>query len=232
VTTDLDLAARHRYRLPNGEIAVNVTAVSGALDLGRSAAMAAAAARITREGRDFRTEWNAKRDAGTRVHAVCESWLRKEGAEVRSEDAGFVDALEKFWTDYEPQMVECEAIVLSTHGFGGRFDMVADLSDGKRWLIDLKSGKQYPLEHSLQLSAYRYADGIAEYETGMLARLRPVPEVDACACLYIRQDGTYALVEYPADRSTFEQFLSLLAVVRWATSDDMKALEKAAKEAA
>ena len=231
--TDVELAARHKYRLPSGDVAINVTAVSGCLDLGKAAGMAGAAAKLTKAGLDYRAEWREKADTGTRVHAVCEQWLRGESAEVRDSDQGYVDALEKFWQDYEPSLVECEAIALSHHGYGGRLDMIADLNDGRRLLIDVKTGKQYPTEHCLQMAAYRYADGLAEYgEDGMLHLLRPVPKVDACACLYVRGDGTYSLVEYPSDGNAFAIFLSLLHAVMWAKSEDMKLLEKRAKEPA
>lgn len=214
--TDLDLAARHRYRLPSGEVAVNVTTISGLLDDGKSGAMAGAAVKLTKAGADYRAEWRAKADAGTRVHAVCEAWLTTGEAEVREEDAGYVDALEKFWTDHEPKKIECESVALSERGYGGRFDLVAALRDGRTLLIDLKTGKPYPVEHSLQLAAYRFCDGIGVYEDGMLTGLRPMPAVDACACLYVHDDGTYDLVGHPADEEAFERFCALLETYRWA----------------
>lgn len=214
--TDLDLAAKHKYRLLNGDIAVNVTTISGLVDDGRSGGMAYVAAKLTKQGLDYRQEWDAKRDAGTRTHGYCEEWLLGRAVDVPDDDLGFVDALEQFWREHDPIRLECEQVVLSTHGYGGRFDMVVTLKDGRTLLVDLKTGKPYPVEHSLQLSAYRYADGIAVYgETGNLSNLRPMPEVDACACLYVRGDGTYHLVEHPADRTAFEHFLRLLAVYRW-----------------
>lgn len=218
-STDLELAAKHRYRLPSGELAVNVTTISGLLDDGKSGAMAGAAVKLTKAGADYRAEWRAKADTGTRVHSVCEAWLTGKDADVRDEDAGYVDALEKFWLDHTPAMIECEAVALSERGYGGRFDVVAILSDGRTHLLDLKSGKPYPVEHTLQLAAYRYCDGIGVYdETGMLADLRPMPEVDACGCLYVHEDGTYDLVPYPADLNAFTHFCALLAVHQWAKS--------------
>lgn len=215
--TDLELAEAHKYRLPNGEVAVNVTTISGLLDMGKSAAFAVAAARLTREGLDYRQEWTAKASTGTRVHSVCEDWLLERESEVEDSDQGCVDALEKFWLDCQPVKIECEAIVLSDRGYGGRMDMIAQLADYRVVLIDVKTGRPYPTEHTLQLSAYRYGDGIATYDAGgMLASLRPIPTVDACACLYVHGDGTYDLTEYPADKTAHEHFCALLEVYRWA----------------
>lgn len=222
--TDREMAERHRYRLPDGSIAVNVTAISGLLDDGKSAGMAGAAARLTREGIDFRAEWRAAADTGTRVHSVCERWLLGAECFVEDRDAGYVDALEKFFIEHAPEKIEVEFICLSARGYGGRSDMIARLKDGRVLLIDLKSGKRHAIEHTLQLSAYRYADGIATYgDDGQLsATLRPLPVVDGCACLYVASDGTYSLVEYPADEEAFARFLGLLDAYRWTRSETMQ----------
>lgn len=216
--TDLDLAGKHKYvTSPGGAPGINVTTVSGLLDDGKSGAMAGAAVRLTKTGYNYRAEWAAKRDAGTRVHAVCEDWLTGRESTVEDRDLGFVDALEKFWADHTPVRVECEAIALSqTHGYGGRFDMVATLRDGRTLLIDLKSGRSYPTETTLQLAAYRFCDGIGVYDaSGMLTGVRPMPQVDGCACLYVRPDGAYDLIERKADEHAFSMFCRLLDVYKW-----------------
>jgi hypothetical protein len=229
--SDLDLVAKHKYvTSPGGEPGINVTAISGLLDDGKSNGMAGAAAKLTREGLNYREEWKAAADNGSRRHSICENWLTTGESFCAPEDEGFVDGLEKFWVDHSPEKIECEAIALSTtHGYGGRFDMVVRLSDGRVLLIDLKTGKRYAAEHTLQLSAYRYADGLGVYENGMLTELRPMPKVDACAALYVASDGTYSLIEYPADDAAFSQFLNLLLAYRWKRSPVMKAAEKSAK---
>jgi hypothetical protein len=237
--TDLELAAQHRYRLPSGEVAVNVTTISGLIDGGKSAAMAAAAAKLTRQGRDYRREWRDKARLGTRVHEVCEKWLRSQVEHLPDEellvgdgDHGYIDALEKFWLEYSPRMVVCEAITLSeTHGYGGRLDMIIDIGS-RRLLVDLKTGKPWPLSHTWQLAAYRYADGIAEYDEkgSLLAMLRPLPRVDACACLYLRDDGSFRFPEYPADQSAFAQFCALLDIYRRMHSEQMTRLAKEATQ--
>lgn len=218
MSTDRELADRHRYRLLSGEIAVNVTTISGILDMGKSGGMAGAAAKLTRQGQDYRAVWKSKADTGTRVHAVCEAWLRGEDPFVLEEDNGYVDALEDFWKTNEPEMVECEAIALSSHGYGGRFDLIARLNDGRTGLIDLKAGKPHAVAHLLQLAAYRYADGIANYDDeGTLRGVWPIPPVDFAACLYVREDKTWSLTEYAADEGAFARFLALLDVYKWAT---------------
>lgn len=213
--TDLDLALRHRYRTMSGQMAVNVTRITGLLDDdGKSSRMAGAAARLTREGKNYRKEWDEARDRGTRLHTACEAWLRNEDAEVLPEDEAHLDGLEHFFDDSKAEPVAIERVVLSEYGFGGRFDFVARF-DGIDTLVDVKSGRRHPLEHCLQLAAYRHADGMAVYtDEGKLARLEPLPRIERAGCLYLDPtlERGYEFVELPADIDAFDLFLAILDV--------------------
>lgn len=216
MSTDFEAALRHKYRL-NGVALINVTGVTGLLDDDKSSKMAGAAAKITRAGADYKAEWAAKRDRGTRVHASCETWLRGEDAEVLDEDALYVDGLDAFFKEKNPYPIEIERIVLSELGYGGRFDFIAEF-EGQITLVDVKTGRNYFIEHTLQLSAYRFADGMAVYgDDGSLVRLDPLPHIDRAGCLYLDGNGSYEFREYPADEDAFALFSHLLAVKRGIT---------------
>jgi hypothetical protein len=222
---DLESALAHRYRLDGADL-INVTAISGLLDDGKSGAFAGAAVKLTKAGEDYRATWKASGERGTRVHGYCESFLKGESIDMAVGDEGYVDALEKFIHDLDPQVIDLEQIVLSSNGYGGRFDMVVRLGE-QIALIDVKTGKSYAAEHTLQLSAYRYADGIAEYDTdGKLTGLRPMPKIDATYCLYVHDDGEYDLTEYPADSEAWNVFLGLLDAYQWSRSDAMQEAKK------
>ena len=232
--TDFEAALKHKYRLPNGTPLVNVTAISGLMDMGKSNAFAGAAVKLTKQGLNYREEWNAKGDRGTRVHGHCEKWLVGEDVDAEDDELGYLDAMEKFFGDHEPNMICKEEIVVSSRGYGGRFDMIVKPAQGKyegeTCLIDLKTGKQYPTEHTLQLAAYRYADGMAQFDDeGHLSHLLPLPQIERTLALYVADDGSYQLKEYPADPDAFAQFCHLLDARNWATSDTMKQLEKEAR---
>ena len=232
--TDLELALAHKYRLPNGTKLTNVTAISGLMDMGKSNAFAGAAVKLTKQGINYREVWNEKGNRGTRVHGHCEKWLQGEDAEVADDEAGFVDGLQAFWEDHAPELIAAEEIVVSSRGYGGRFDMIVEPMkgeyEGDRCLIDLKTGKQYLVEHTLQLAAYRFADGMARFDDwGHLDHLMPLPEITRTFDLYVNEDGSYQLKEYPADPDAFAQFCHLLAARNWATSDTMKQLDKEAR---
>jgi hypothetical protein len=220
--SDLELAAKHKYKLPSGEIAINVTAISGLLDDGKAAGFAGAAVKLTKEGQNYREVWKKSGEDGTRRHGYCEAFLKDQPIDCLPEDMGYVDAIEKFIIDHDPQVIELEGIALSTRGYGGRFDILVVI-EGEVWLIDLKTGKRYAVEHTLQLSAYRFADGIGEYDTdGNLLGLAPLPHIDHAAALYVAEDGSYDLVEYPADERAFGVFLGLLDAYQWTRSDQIK----------
>lgn len=212
--TDLELAEAHKYRGLDGEIGLGVTSIIGILDDDSKASkMAHAAAKITRDGGDHKAIWKAKAQRGTRVHGHCESWLRGEPAEVAPQDQGFMDALASFFKDRDPYPVEIERVVLSDLGYGGRFDFIAEFDDTLT-LVDVKTGRPYFIPHLLQLSAYGFADGMAQYrEDGSLSlALEPLPAIERYGCLYLTEDGEYDFREYPVTEDTFELFVHLLAV--------------------
>lgn len=208
--TDMELATAHRYVLPSGEMGINVTRITGMLDLGKSTGMAWAAARITRDGGNHSKEWAAKRDRGTALHNHCEAWLRGDEVAATADEAPYLDALETFFHDHNPKPIEIERVVLSNMGYGGRFDFIANI-DGVTTLADLKTGRAYDLEHTLQLAAYRFADGMAVYgEEGSLVALEPLPLIERAGCLYLSASGAYTFEDYPADIDAWVLFCSLL----------------------
>src|ERR1039458_4114571 len=102
--TDYEAALDHRYRWLDSTPLVNVTAISGCLDIdGKSSAFAGAAVKLTKAGLDHRAEWKAKSDRGTRIHAHMEAWLRGEDVEQADDEKGYLDALECLLLDHDPE---------------------------------------------------------------------------------------------------------------------------------
>jgi hypothetical protein len=227
----------HKYVVEHGgKPVVNVTAISGAFDDGKAGAFAGAAVKLTRQGFNYRQVWDEKAERGSRIHAHMEAFMRDEEIDQRHDEAGHVDALDKWMVENDPTLIGQEEVALSRMGYGGRFDLISHMEagefKGKIGLIDLKTGRRNPFEHTLQLSAYRYADGTAIYgANGDLIDLKPLPHIDFAACLYTRDDGTFHFQEYPADETAWGMFLRLLDIYNYARSDTMKALDKAAKNA-
>ena len=211
--TDAQLAESHKYRLPNGEIAVSVTSVVGFPDGGKSMAFAYAAHKIAKAGGHFRDEWDAKRDKGSTIHGYMEKWLNGEPVQATGDENDYLDHLARWIEDYEVEPISQDCVVLSNKGYGGRFDLLATITvNGERKvaLIDLKTGSPYSTQLTLQLNAYAHADGIAVYgEDGELKALQPLPEIDMLAGLYVTADS-YNFVEVPFGFDELDTFLALL----------------------
>lgn len=147
----------------------------------------------------FDREWRGKADRGTRVHDIAERWTRGETVEVEQGDEGFLDALEAFHRDTKPTFELVERVVINKElRYGGRFDAVAFLdgsSDFGLFIIDYKTGGHYPETVAMQLAAYMECE-LADYDgAGNLLGSHPLPSLDGARAVYLRQDGTYSLVD-------------------------------------
>lgn len=72
--------------------------------------------------------------------------------------------------------------------WAGTADQILKMPDGKLWLVDIKTGKEYPKDHQLQLTSYKLLwDHIHGKEHG---------EIDKLGCLYLNSRGKYNLKEY------------------------------------
>ena len=105
----------------------------------------------------------------------------------------------KFYDDLKPEVMASELSLYNNrtykknfvYPFAGQVDLVAKI-DGKIWMIDYKTGKEYKHSHELQLTAYKILwDALYGSEFG---------KIDNLACLYLsdgwRKGPTYKLAEY------------------------------------
>jgi hypothetical protein len=145
---------------------------------------------------------------GTAVHELAQRLQSGEEIDVPDELIGHVDAYLQFVRDWQPQEILVEAPVFSReYMYGGTVDLVADLNDNHRWLLDWKTSKGEPWpEVALQLAAYRYAefwlDGHQE---------RAMPRIDQTGVVWLRADG-YDLVQIQAGPAAFAAFGAVQAV--------------------
>jgi hypothetical protein len=164
--------------------------------------------------------WDDKAARGTAVHAMAVEWSEGHDVDVTPECSPYMDALERFYDDHQPRWLHVERSVVYTepryHSYGGSFDWIAELNDGRRVLGDWKTGGRYPVDTILQLAAYRYAQHLCVVDdVGRFVGLEPMPSVDAAAVVYLHDDGTYELLELPATRDAHGTFLRLRDVWTW-----------------
>ncbi len=82
--------------------------------------------------------------------------------------------------------------------------------DSKLWLLDWKTNRSGPFgDTAFQLAAYRFAEFFLDGEGQEI----PVPPIEECGVVWLRQDG-YDLHPYHADDSVFRQFLYIAQCAR------------------
>ena len=113
--------------------------------------------------------------------------------EVKLRLQGFID----FYQDMRPEPIATEISLFCPDvdddgellfPWAGTADQILKMPDGKIWLLDIKTGKEYPKDHALQLTSYRILwDHIYGKEHG---------EIDIVACLYLNSKGKYKIKKY------------------------------------
>jgi hypothetical protein len=156
--------------------------------------------------------WNDKANVGTLVHDLALGWAQGRAVDCPPRCDPYMDALERFYLDWRPVIVEAERSVFYDHpdlGYGGSFDLIATVADSRTLLIDYKTGDRVWPEVKAQLAAYRHAPTMGVYdESGALVDSQPTPKVDGAAVLHLHDDGTYALIEVAAGRAEWDFFLA------------------------
>jgi hypothetical protein len=171
-----------------------------------------------------RTAPDRDRDAaarrGTEVHALALRLAAGEEVHVPDELVGHVDAYLLFAEEWNPHELLLEASVANlTWGYAGTLDLIADLNDGHRWLLDLKTNRSRVFaESALQLSAYRYAEWALDPISG---KVEPMPEVDRCGVVWLRADRTYELRPVAASSREFRVFQYAQAIAHFSKRDDV-----------
>lgn len=146
---------------------------------------------------------------GTEVHRLAERHMSGHEVLVPEELEGHFRSYERFVDEWRPEPVLVEGILANrSMSYCGTADVVADLADGHRWLLDYKTSRSgiFP-ETALQLTAYRRA----EFYVDQAGDERPLAElrIDRVGALHLRADG-YSLQEIEDTGRTWEYFRHLL----------------------
>jgi hypothetical protein len=151
----------------------------------------------------------ADRDAaanrGTEVHKLADHLSRGEEVDVPDALRGHVESAVAFLDEWNVQPVLTEAVIVSyRHRYAGTLDVVADLADGRRWLLDYKTSRSGAYgDTAFQLAAYRNAEF---YRTGPSDPELPMIPVEATGVVWLRADG-YELYPYETGPAVFREFL-------------------------
>lgn len=172
----------------------------------------------------YRDVWNASAKRGTLLHEAARQLVRGDPLQPADPETGEVwpddvirsaEQLAKFMDQWDAQPVLAERPVFhDAHHWAGTVDLVADLRDGRRWLLDYKTGKGVYPETSVQLAAYRHASHVQVLTDGE-PEDRAMPRVDRAGVVWVRPDG-YELRPVRADITVYQVFLRMIDVSRWA----------------
>jgi hypothetical protein len=115
----------------------------------------------------------------------------------------------QFLLDWTPKYEFTEATVVSdTYGYAGTLDSIAVI-DGKRYILDIKTGRFVYPEVALQLAAYSRADyAIVD------GKQVELPTVRRGLVLHLRPEG-YELRPVRIDDEVFDSFLAAFDVHNW-----------------
>jgi hypothetical protein len=159
------------------------------------------------QGARYAASDKAKR-RGTEVHGYAERLVKGEQVtgipdELRGHTEAYTRFLDKF--DVDPILVEA-TIVNYRHGYAGRLDLVAELTDndGQRriLLLDAKTNERGIYgETALQLAAYRYAEFYVDAD----GKEQPMIPVAGCGAILISSDDAQ-LIPCTAGPEQFKSF--------------------------
>jgi hypothetical protein len=126
---------------------------------------------------------------GTEVHHLAEKLSKGDEVDVPDHLAGHVESCVRFLDEWRPAPVVTEVSVASRRWrYAGTLDLVADLPDGRRALMDYKTSASgiWP-ETALQLSAYRHADFFLGEDGSEIPM--SVLDINCAYAVHLRADG-------------------------------------------
>lgn len=150
-------------------------------------------------------------DLGVRVHALAASEIQGEEISPTGIEVPFVRAYRSFLDEVKPKVILVEAMVINlTRGFGGTLDLGVEI-DGKKTLLDIKTGDKIYPETALQLAGYASGEFTATPDD---PTPKPLPTWERYGVLHLRPDS-WELVPYDVTDESFRCFDSLIDVNTW-----------------
>jgi hypothetical protein len=187
---------------------------------------------------EFDRQWKEKAARGNRVHDIAERWTRGEAVEVGEGESKYVDALEQFHKDFKPVFHLTECVVLNPElGYGGRFDTIATFYERESretwvklgtYLVDYKTGGEYMDSVAMQTIGYMKCELPVYLPNGQLSTYEPLPPLDGARIVYLKEDGTYSVVDPFAtitEELAWEAFTACLRL--WKANKEIQQLLKA-----
>lgn len=215
---------QRRYAV-NGERVPSVTTILGVL---AKPALLDWAARLAREGKDWREVRQEAAERGTDTHGLLHRLAIRKRASLSDLDAehrAWGQAAFKWVRAARPKVIEGEFVV-ACHDYAGRPDLLA-MIDGVRTLADAKTLSKWSYngtnlappydENLLQLDLYQGAlmtSGYEAAERGLIVRLGPDGEYHAASVELDPDRGLAILEAYRAKQAACKALRRVMAAER------------------
>ncbi|HVX20926.1 MAG TPA: hypothetical protein VHB02_06245 [Acidimicrobiales bacterium] len=156
-------------------------------------------------------------------------WAEQNRDDLVDQCLGYVLGLEKWWEDFDPDVLAAEVVVRYPGKYIGQTDLRVRIDD-QHWLLDIKTtAKQdegsgiYADSWTAQLNAYAFAPETVTYEAYVERERTKVREVstgpwsppDRIGVIHLRGDEGYSFFELGLSSEAHEVFLQMADVYRW-----------------
>ena len=152
-------------------------------------------------------------DLGIRVHRAA-----SEGLGFDQVAADVIPFLKQYldWLAQSGVTILCveKQVYNITIGYAGSFDILVEFPSGRRFIVDIKTGKGIYSDHALQAIAYGMAEFVGEDDKVLQQETDWMNSVDGMAILHVRPTGWSWNVINP-DHDMAEAFVGLLHFATW-----------------
>lgn len=173
-----------------------------------------------------RSPWSQRDKAafrGTELHDIGHRLASGEDVAVPAHYEHIAQLYADWLDEWDAEIYASERPVLylpdgvggSSLSYAGTFDLIADLNDGGRWLLDIKTGSGVYDSHVLQLAGYRYATHLLHASGDLI----DMPQIDMCGVVFVQPDHV-SLIPVAADNRAFRVFNAIRYVAAYA--EDIK----------
>jgi hypothetical protein len=149
-------------------------------------------------------------ERGRAIHAAADELIEGKPIEVDPEIADRARLIVDFLTTWRANVLARECVVFHTgHRYAGRFDAIAELADGNRWLLDWKTGSGVYPDAALQMAAYRNAEYLV-----WNGEDKRMPRIDRTGVVHVTENAWH-LIPVDTGPEVMAAFLSAIPLYRF-----------------
>ena len=153
-------------------------------------------------------------DIGSTLHHVIEARTLGSDPSVPEDVESYIRQFDDWCSVFQPEWDALEVVIWHPdESYAGRLDAIATLGakDGKRYLLDWKSGTGTYPSYAMQANLYARAPIIFDDRTGIEA---PMPEIDGAAIVRLSPDG-WTFTEVNLSDDIYRAGLYCREMYRW-----------------